>query len=165
MAETETKTSHFPAWVKILLVLSLALNLAVIGLVGGFFMRVKDKGSGPGAVNYAIPYIIALPREDRRAIGEILRQKAQRGEIEGRRGRMAEYNAMLVLLRADSFDVAAANSILDLQGAAAQARQAAASAAWLERVTAFTPAVRATYADSLEAVLNRAPKGKKKGQK
>lgn len=161
MAETDTKTKGVPLWVKLLLVMSLALNLAVIGLVGGFFMRTKERGPGPGAVNYALPYIASLKHEDRKAIGDALRLKADSGQIMGRRSRVADYREMARLLRADTLDVEGVEALLERQQNAAQGRQTAAQGAWVAIVTGYSLEERLAYSERLETFIERGRKGRK----
>ena len=67
---TQTSKPVLPCGFKILLGVSLAVNLAVAGLIAGAFVR---KGSdalmrGNAQVNYARPYIQALPLDQRREV-------------------------------------------------------------------------------------------------
>lgn len=161
MAETEKRMQRrVPLWVKLLLGLSLALNLAVLGLLGGIATRLQDRG--PGAVNYAIPYVIALPKDERRSIGKQIRQKARAGELPSRKDRMSHYRQMLTLLEAESWNAREAEAILVGQSTDTVALQSAARAAWLETMAGFSPEERLAYAERLRKVVNRGPRNKRR---
>ena len=63
MAEHSTEAAHPARWPKILLILSLVVNIVVIGLFAGHLM--KPEQSGRGADNQ-INWIIRLVPETRR---------------------------------------------------------------------------------------------------
>ena len=140
--------------VKILLGLSLALNLLVLGLVAGTAWR---QGHGPrdrGAHAYAAPYVMALPRETRRALMRDLRSDHPRLDRAARRD---SYAAMVAALRAEPFDPATLESVLRDQRDTAIAVQQDAQARWLGIVSRMDAAGRAAYATRLEEVLARGP--------
>ena len=67
-------------WVRVLLVVSLALNLLVIGAVAGVIIKggpFKHGGPPHMAQGGVGPLTQALSKEDRRAIGREMRQKGQ----------------------------------------------------------------------------------------
>ena len=144
-----------PLWVKVLLGLSLALNLAVVGLVAGVATRFKDAPRGAGMFNYGVPYIRALPPEDRRAIGGNLRAQAEAGQVTRRSDRRAQFQKMIVLLQSEPWDEGAAVQVLQAQSASAQALQSAAQKAWLETVSAYSVDQRKAYAEQLSMMLER----------
>lgn len=159
---TQPAARSVPLWVKILLGVSLALNLAVIGLVVGLAMRFS--GDGPRVTNYGLPYVIALPKEDRRSIGKQLRASSRDGALPNRRARLAHYRDMLVLLEAETWDAEAADAILSAQATETGAVQAAARAAWLETIAGYSPGERAAYAERLRQVIKRGPGRKSRRQ-
>ncbi|MEM8654015.1 MAG: periplasmic heavy metal sensor [Pseudomonadota bacterium] len=155
MAET-TRERRCPIWIKILLGLSLALNLAIIGLVGGMVLRggpLGGKGSGMG---YAMPYVLALPHEDRRAVFGAVRDN---DALPGRGARRAAYRDMIALLEAGGFDRNGAEAVLERQALGVTQVQMAARKAWLERVEGMSPTTRQTYAERLQEVLSRGRRG------
>lgn len=148
-------TDHKPRtalWIKILLAVSLALNLMVIGLIAGVMVRGGPLGAkGPG-MGYAAPYVIALPREDRRAVFGAVRRSP---DFRDRQARRADFQDMLRLLRAHPFDAEAARTILSRQAASVADVQATAQAAWLQVVIEMEPDARSAYADAIEEVLRK----------
>jgi uncharacterized membrane protein len=148
---------------------SIALNLVFIGLFAGAALRHVggEAGAGPdhGKPNvrgYAAPYVQALPRETRRALGKELRKKDGAKRI-GREARKAMYRAMVEAVRADPFDASAVQDVLKAQSDATQDALSAAQTLWAEEITKMSAAQRASYADRLEDLLARRGKPRKKG--
>ena len=161
--EQETPRRKVPLWVKLLLGISLALNLAVLGLVGGIMARIADRG--PGAMNYAIPYVIALPKEDRKRIDRQIRRDGRSGSLPSRRDRMDHYRNMLDLLASETWDGDQAQQILIAQADDTIALQKAAQSAWLETLSGYSTEERAAYAERLRAVIERGPRRKPRTRK
>lgn len=136
-------------WLRLVLVLSLALNLAVLGLAVGAWLRFGPGGHGHGHVeSVGAELVRALPRADRRALRE-----AMHGGPEGRRPPAAALADIDAALRARPFDAAALLALLTAQAAERAAWQDAVQAAWLERIAAMSDAERAAYADRLQAAV------------
>lgn len=150
-----------PLWVKLLLGVSLALNLAVVGVAVGFAVRSKDGPGGPGAVFSGLPYVITLPREDKKAIRDRMRAKARSGELPSFRDRRGGYREMVRLLQTEPWDADRARAVLVRQSDQSNAVQTAAQAAWLEQVAQFSVEERKAYAARLQEFVERG-RGKKK---
>ncbi len=167
MAETpdEPRTRRAPMWMRVMLGVSLALNLAVIGIVVGAAARFGGPPPrGPAMMSYAMPYVLALPRADRRAVLNRVRQ----AEVPGgstRKARRAQYAQMIEMLRLSPFDPDAVRGVLDQQSTAARTVQTLAQEGWLERVTAMSDAERAAYAEEVSKVLRRGPRKANKPSK
>lgn len=156
MADTQI-TRRSPLWVKILLAVSLSINLAVLGLVGGIALRGGPLGGkGPG-MGYAMPYVLALPKEERRDIFGAVRNNP---DLPGRGARRAAYRDMVDLLSADNFDRAAVESVLARQAGSVSQVQAVAQAAWLDKVAAMSTEERQAFAERLEEVVARGGRGR-----
>ncbi|WP_299705731.1 periplasmic heavy metal sensor [uncultured Tateyamaria sp.] len=139
-----------PVWVKILLGLSLAINLGIAGLVGGIALSGGPLGGkGPG-MGYAMPYVLALPQEDRRAVFGVVRGNR---DLPGRDVRRAVYGEMVALLKADTFDRAAVTAILERQARGVEQVQSVAQDEWLDRVAAMSDEERRAYAERVEEVV------------
>ncbi|KIC46172.1 hypothetical protein RA29_20120 [Tateyamaria sp. ANG-S1] len=137
---------------KLLLGLSLSLNLAVIGLVAGFVLRGGPLGGkGPG-MGYAMPYVMALPQEDRRRVFGSVRNDP---DLPGRGARRAAYNDMVAALDADEFDRAAVEAVLLRQSRGVADVQAVAQATWLEIVAEMPAEERRAYAQRVREVARR----------
>jgi len=165
MSQTPTPTppepparTRAPRWMRIVLVISLALNLAVLGMVAGLALRAPSRGAmelGARDLGYA-PFVFALDRDQRRALGQELRRapglRADRDE------RRALYLDILAALRAEPYDPAALEQALLAQRQAISRRQVAGAQALMARIDAMPSAERAAYADRLEEILTR-PRG------
>lgn len=107
MAETGQKTPGMRGWLKVLFGVSLALNLLVLGVVGGAVMRHGGWDGGhhpPRADMVGGPLTRALSQKDKR---DVAREMRRTYRAEGRGGRAAYHAAMQQLvtdLRAEPFD-------------------------------------------------------------
>ncbi|MBE2274969.1 MAG: periplasmic heavy metal sensor [Rhodobacteraceae bacterium] len=148
-------------WIKVLLALSLALNLGIAGLAAGALLRHHD---GPrGEHDYGLgPIGDALTREDRKA----LRQAFVSAHPDlGRRGLAAlraDFDPLLVALRASPFDPAALDAALRAMADRNAERLETGRRVIADYLTAMSPTARAAFADRLESVLARAEKRKNK---
>lgn len=133
-------------WMPIVLGLSLAINLAVVAAVGGAAWRHNgDERGGPRASKGGgALYIQALPRETRRAIREQLRATGPRPSQDN--------GPMLVALRQEPFDAAAAAGVLEAQSDHNAARRTVVTEIWLDKIMAMEREERHVYADRLEAL-------------
>jgi uncharacterized membrane protein len=133
------------------LAVSVALNLAVAGLVGGIAFRggpgmhgdmaVKDLGFGP--------FDGALSPEDRDSLRKTLR--AHLGDLQSARKQMqVDGLAILSALRADPFDAAALSSAMDDQAQHLGQRLEFGNAIIRDHVLALSGAERLAFADRLE---------------
>lgn len=162
MQETDQSKRPVSRRLKITLGLSLALNLAVVGVIAGAMVR-HGEGGAPGARHasfgaYGLPYVIALSRSDRRALGREVRSGAGWPD---RATRRAHYDEVLGALRATPFDKDALAGTVARQAETTIAVQKTAQSAWLEMVAGMSDGDRRAYADAVEQVLNRGPKGRK----
>ncbi|MEY1556405.1 periplasmic heavy metal sensor [Yoonia sp. R2331] len=142
-----------PIW-RIVLVLSLALNLAVVGMFAGFAWRGGKQGPPRGVELSLGPVGQALSQQDRRAILQSLRQN--RDLRPGRDGAgMAGIEEMIAALRADPFDPAAFSETLNIPQARQQKLKDAARAALTERVTEMSAQERAAFAERIADATRR----------
>jgi len=115
---------------RIVLVISLALNLAVVGVVGGFMVRSSGDKGPPRSFDVGLgPIGRALDREDRRAIGAALRNAPQ--------------------LRADPFSEAALVVVLEVPATRVAAVRETAITALTNRIVGMSVADRHALADRL----------------
>lgn len=140
---------------RIALVVSLALNIAVLGAIGGWALRHgigPDRGHGPHSARLATlggPLTHALDREGRRDIARQLRGAP--GTYRDRRAALRQsFEEVLGELRAQPFDPAGMAARLDAQRAQVTERLAAGHAALVAHLAAMNDAERAAYADRLE---------------
>ena len=156
--DAETKTRRCPLWIKIVLALSLAVNLCIAGLVAGVILRGGPLAGRAPAMGYAMPYVLALPRDLRREVFGAVRND---DSLPDRRARREEYRDMINAMRATPFDVAAVEAVLLRQAEGVSRVQAAGQAAWLEAVTSLSDDERAAYSQRMEEALKRNGRPKK----
>ncbi len=134
---------------RIVLVLSLALNLAVVGLVAGFALRGGKQGP-PRAFDLSMgPIGQALRPEDRRAIASAIRQNR---DLRPERGKPALFGVedMIAALRADPFQPEDfAQSLKILEARQSKMRDAVREAV-VAQITAMSDAERAAFAERLQ---------------
>lgn len=139
---------------KIVLVASLALNLAVAGLVVGTVLSGR-LGDGPPR-NFDLglgPVARALEPQERRSMGRDMRQSRVLRDVD-LRGRS---EALIAALKADPFDPAQVSALLDAQAAQLARVQQTAQAALLRAIINMTPERRAAFAASLQAEMEYRP--------
>lgn len=143
-------------WLKLALGLSLAVNLAVAGLVGGAVLRggplrdqmVRDVGFGP--------YAEALSPEDRQALRRAF--LARQPDLRDLRQSMRQdMQAVVQALRAQPFDAAALESALVAQASRLQSQVQLGQSLLLERLSSMPEADRLAFAHRLESMTRRGP--------
>ena len=164
MADNKTPPSGgMKPWLRVLLVLSLALNLLVIGAVVGamFSWSSWRPHHGSRLETAGGPLTRALSSEDRRAIGKEMR-KAHRGDKGQREKHHAELEGLVAELKAMPFDPAPVEERLRRHRQSFDARFDLGLKLLLERLIQMSPDERAGYADRLQEVLDKRRNGKKK---
>lgn len=150
MQEDALGKPRMPRWGKIALVLSLVLNLALLGLAGGLIARAG------GAITPLTAAIRALPESDRDALRRSNRLAWQTTRL---RGDPATLQAMIMALRAEEFDAAQFSDALDMARRRAVEASARTQTLLIDRVSGMSPAERLDYASQLEARLERRQAG------
>lgn len=143
-------------WRKWLLVGSLTLNLAVLGVVGGAMLRGHSDGPRPMAVRDLGfgPFAEALSDEDRRALRKAFVQRAPDLRV-ARRAMREDMAAVLQALRAEPFAADALQAALRRGSSRAAERQDLGQALIFDHVAAMTPDARRAFAERLEKSLTR----------
>lgn len=140
--------------IKIVLAASLALNLLIIGLVGGAILgRTNSEAPGFRALGLG-PFAVALSRDDREDL---------RGRIEERSGRFEPDRRAIgqslvgiqQALRAQPFDRAAAEAAFARAREAAVVLQTEGQEALLDQFEAMSVREREELADRLGRILRR----------
>lgn len=165
MSEDKDVKAKTPRWIRVLLVVSLGLNLAVLGAVLG--AQVSDRsgerragGSGPRTAERFVegqligPYARAFSKEDRAALR---RGVMARGDTlrEMRQDMRAIGSEIVTALRATPFDGEAVRAALSKQRQVQITLQDEGQDILIEQLTSMTPEARARFADNLEKGLNR----------
>ena len=149
---------------KIALALSLALNLAILGLVGGALLGLRGNGNGadeggrngpPALTSLGLgPFAFALDREDRAELRERVGSRGERLQQDRRAIGNALREVQAALL-ADPFDRAAAEAALARTRDRAMGLQEQGHSALLEQIETMSVQERADLAESLNRVMRR----------
>ena len=144
---------------KIALIVSLTLNLLLVGLLAGGALRAARMDDLAGGRPDLRALWRAMPDDLRDSLRETARSSGLAGEHgrpdrDSRRARAAALNAALAeALRAEPFDAQGFAALLAGDRDAAQRRVDAAHRALAEQLDALTPAQRARLAAQFEANL------------
>ena len=157
MTETQTNAPLSPPatsrGVKIALAVSVALNLAVAGLAAGAWLRDGPRGGMPRDMSFG-PFSEALDDADRKSIRRSLLERV--GEFrEQRKAAKAEFEALLVALRAEPFEPAAMQAALAAIEARNSERLELGRTLIETRLIEMSPEARRAFADRLEKGLRR----------
>ena len=152
----DTPKKKRTAW-RIVLIVSLALNVMVAGvIIGGI-----TSGKAPrnfGAQNFAFgPAAEALSLSDRRAVRDKLRDHPELRPLRPAE-RSQAVAAFLEALRSDPFDPSAVEALFEEQRTRASTSMAAVQSAMLERFVDMTAEERSAYADRLERGQHSGPR-------
>jgi uncharacterized membrane protein len=147
-------------WGRLVLIVSLALNLAVAGVVGGAILgRGGPDRNGLAArdVGFGM-FNEAFSEQDRKELRKTY-AKANPNIRADRQQMRDDLRAVLTALRAEPFDAAALRGALETGAARIEARQAQGQAIVLDYLTKMSGAERAEVANQLEKALKRHPRG------
>ncbi|MFK7943317.1 MAG: periplasmic heavy metal sensor [Paracoccaceae bacterium] len=154
MTETgiENNKGGCPRWMKLALIVSLMLNVAVVGIYAGFSMQ--DKRTGESG-NRQVDWILRLVPEDRRDF-----TKAQFGEVRDqlrslREERRAKLDEIVSTVRTEPFDADALSVVLEGRRGANLQTKALVHERLIELMAEFSPAERAVFAERLEERVTR----------
>lgn len=156
MTQTETSVAlPVRRSMRYLLIGSLALNLLVLGIIGGAVIRGPGGFGGPRGVDLALgPIVEALAPEDRQAIRTQLRANDMLRQ-HPRQIREALATALQAALRAEPYDPAAIEAALSIQRDRLVAVQTAGQQALVARIALMTPQARLAFADRLQEAIGR----------
>lgn len=153
-ATTARPKRRSPLWMRILLVLSLGINLLVAGVVvGAITGRLRHPPPALGEVSLGV-FTPALNDKDRHAI----RDHAAREGLsfrEAMRTARAEQEAIIAALRAEPWDRTAVVGIMAQIGKRATARMELGGRLVLEQLDTMSPQERRSLADRMEKETRR----------
>jgi len=148
----ETSQKPRTVW-RIVLVLSLALNLLIAGLVVGGVASGRFQDGPPRNFSFGVgPMAAALSPQERRQLGRSLREDRVLRDV-NLRGRVT---AITSVLRSDPFDADAFADLLANQGAQVARMQESAQNALTATIAAMTPERRQAFADQVEQEMAKA---------
>ena len=149
-----TRLGSVPRPWRYIVVISLAVNLAVLGVVVGSAFDRHGPGRGPKMGGPVAPLVMALPEESRDALRSAFRAaRPPRGERDDR-GR-ASFEALLSAIRAEPFAPEAVIAALNEQRQAGDARLGRLEAALAEELARLSSTERADYAERLSESIRR----------
>ncbi|MGB7317813.1 MAG: periplasmic heavy metal sensor [Planktotalea sp.] len=138
---------------RILLGVSLALNLLVLGaVVGAIAKGPRSHGTPPGLREISAPYVGAFDRETKRDMRQSMRARLP-DRSSAIKANKADYARFVALVRADTFDAASASEIMEGQLARAGNVQKLGREMAIERISAMSREDRMAYAERLEGWL------------
>ncbi|QUS34796.1 periplasmic heavy metal sensor [Falsirhodobacter algicola] len=143
----------FPRLLRIILALSLTLNLVILGLVAGAVLRHPDRPDRDRSFAFG-PFDQALNDDDRAALRGAFRKAAP--DFGGTWRQMREdMHSMIAILRTEPYDQDAVDALLDAQGARGQQMMDLGQQLLAERLSSMSPQDRQEFADRLERQLER----------
>lgn len=152
MADDDLSRSSPSRLWRTVLVLSLALNLAVLGMVVGAGFSGRFSDHAPRSFDFGLgPVARALDPSERRAVGSVMRRDDALRSVD-LRGNASE---MIAALRADPFDPARLETLMADQMVQTAVIQRSAQQALLMEITDMSPERRANFADRLDEELTR----------
>ncbi len=152
-------------WLRIALFVSLALNLAVIGLAAGTVFKSPKRPAGFERGPVA-PYTRAFDSTQRRELGKTLRDAYRAGKRSGADGPradlMADYRKALEVLQTSPFDPDAFRAIVADQSARSAELRKPGEAILANYLAEMSDSDRADYARRLEDEIEEFGNGRKK---
>ncbi|MEI4470019.1 periplasmic heavy metal sensor [Frigidibacter sp. MR17.24] len=149
-----TVTRATPRWLRPAFYASVALNLALAGLILGSALGERHRAPPPDA-GFG-PYGAALTRDERHELRAAFRERA--GELRGLPRRMrGEFDRLLGLLRAEPYDAEAAGALILAQQEQVGEAFRLGHRLLVERLAQMSPTERHAFADRLEKVLSGPP--------
>lgn len=152
MSESNAAATNPARWPKLLLLLSLAVNVIVIGLFAGYMMKPERSGRGP---DNQIKWIIKLVPEARRDFTKEhfseIRDEVRSAYMQ----RSDHLSAIVTAIRVEPFDREGLEAALQARRDGSKLRQKMVQSHMVTLLEAFTPAERIEFADNLDGFLAR----------
>ncbi|MEM9972474.1 MAG: periplasmic heavy metal sensor [Pseudomonadota bacterium] len=146
-------------WLMPVFLLSLAVNLMIVGIVAGWVLTRGSDGR-PDRQMREVSNIVgreffrALEPEERRAL--VADVASQRDRVRENRSELRDrIERLLVLIVADPFDTDAVRDLLEEQRASVARRHEFGEELLLSRLAAMTPEQRQAFAENLSKSLRR----------
>ena len=134
---------------RMALVGSLALNVGLIGAIGGFAYKMQQSGAAPQRFMFDFGGVArVLDHDDRRAIGEKMRRNGPRPVTRG--NQRARMEVLAEALRAEPFDQAQFAELMSGLRKRSVDIQDNAQAAFVAHLASMSAEERAEIADRLE---------------
>ncbi len=159
MSSTEGNGTRL--WVKVTLFVSLAVNLAILGIVTGFVLKGGPDGRDHRQSDLrGSLFVQGLEHEARRDLGRALREEGI-GRREQRENMRRNAEAVISALRTVPFDIDAFVAGVEDRHQISDAQRIRAQEVFISHVEAMSDAERAAFADRLEAILKEPRKDRR----
>ena len=147
--------SGIPRWMKLLLAVSLAINLGVLGMLGGAALRGAGDRGRPDVRDIGFgPFTDALSPRDRQELRRAFLQDG--GNPRAMRQMMrTEVGTLLQALRTEPLQEAELRAAFNRLRQRGQERQDLGQRLLADHIIAMSPDDRARFADRLEAMMAR----------
>jgi len=154
MAERMEQKAGMRPWLKLVFALSLALNLLVLGAVGGVVLR---HGGFDGRHHHMAggPMTRALSKEDKRVVAREMRRSYRERGRDGRAAYGAAMQQLVAGLRAEPFDPAPVAKQMSRMREMLGQRVAIGQRVLLEHLEQMEPGARRAFAARLEQAMQR----------
>ncbi len=152
MSEQNTVSANPARWPKLLLIVSLAVNVIVIGLFAGHLM--KPESASRGADNQ-IRWIIKLVPEARRDFTKEHFREIRDDVRSAYMQRGDHLNAIAAAIRVEPFSAEALEAALQARRDGSKQRQELVQSQLVTLLESFSPAERAEFASNLDGFLAR----------
>ncbi|MEO1919533.1 MAG: periplasmic heavy metal sensor [Paracoccaceae bacterium] len=145
MVENSSPQTSTPRWIKIALILSLAINLGVVGILGGAALRAPEARRNNVEAPEGVAMLArAMPQSHQRELRENLRTqrdelRSDRQELKNLRGRF------ITSLRAEPFDINAVRDVFASQRTVLDQLTASGHDSVIDQIEKMTPQERALY--------------------
>lgn len=166
MSAENTPKPRMRLWLRVVLVLSLAFNLVIIGGATGVALRFGRFGPPPSHMEEGrgSPMIMALSRDARREMGRSIR-KAYRDTANDAGNESGIYADLVRALEADPFDKEALRAARQALESRMSLRREVAGDVWLESISKMGVTERKAYAESMLEILTRKKSWRPRGAK
>lgn len=145
MAENTSPKSSTPRWFKFVLIISLALNLGIAGILVGTALRAPETRRSHVESPEGVAMLArAMPHAHQRELRETLR--TQRDDLRPDRQELQNLRQRFVAaLRAEPFDIDAVSETFTAQRLVLDQLTASGHAAVIEQIEKMTPEERENY--------------------
>ena len=150
---------------RVALIWSLAVNLLVLGVIGGAVLNFRKSGSDRASmIDGPNPFLRALTREDARALRGAVTNEL--GALADRRAQAPDnMQALLAELRSDAFSAEGLIASFTALNAGNVQRAEIGNQAILDHLLTMDAEGRKAFADRLEAGIKRGPRGGPRGER
>lgn len=139
-----------PLWMKLALIASLAVNVAVIGLFAGHLMNAKDRPRGQDRqINWIVRFVPEARQDEARKLFEKHRDTIR--TLQRERG--PNMDRIIAAIRAEPFSPETLRAAIGLRSENVAARRGAVEEGMIELLVAFDPDERTHFADQMAAQL------------